>query len=295
MIAEVFRRCVVFVYRKRAQDSAPGPWGTAFLVVVPGREPTFYAVTAGHITTPSDASGAPQQLYLRWPHKAGTPEEFEPIDRDGWELDAESDLAIRRLADAPPVSRSRDSAEGYWPIFSQQLVTDPAVHLGRAIGEGEDVFAVGLFSRHPGQEESQPTYRFGKIALMPREPVHIALPGSIGMDVEAYLVELHSWGGQSGSPVFITDTRAHIFNELPIESGSTLPAVIGFVQGHFDIDRLARRTQGAEAEAHGYPAEVEELEGVRVPINSGMAIVIPAARIAAMLEDPQLVADRAGG
>jgi hypothetical protein len=294
MIAEAFRRCVCFIYRQRDGEEHRTPWGTAFFVTYPGNgaipAPTFYAVTAGHVVSPVDGNGNPHSLYFRWPHKAGQPDEFELIDTDDWDRDPGSDLAIKQV-DELPIVPNRAATDGYYPVVVTQLYTgaDPAL----PVGEGDSVFAVGLFSPHPGESRPQPIYRFGHISLMPREPVSVLLPDKVRKNIDAFLAEVHSWGGQSGSPVFLSDTHGHLHNQPPLELGPFTPTVIGFVQGHFDIDRLAKMEQWAEAEEAGYDVAVEEFAGVKVPINAGMAIVVPAERIVKMLNKNDYAVERA--
>jgi hypothetical protein len=50
--------------------------------------------------------------------------------------------------------------------------------------------------------------------------------------------------------------------------------------------------QGQEAVDAGYGATVEEFAGLKVPVNAGMAIVVPAERIVKMLEKDDYVKDR---
>lgn len=66
------------------------------------------------------------------------------------------------------------------------------------MGVGDDVIMVGRFVGHTGKENDQPVARFGNIAMMPGK----VLDGR-GLTVEAYLVEMRSLSGFSGSPVFV--------------------------------------------------------------------------------------------
>lgn len=289
MFAEAFRRCVLFVYRERPGEPRE-PWGTACIVCVfDGRDPpvaTFYIVTAGHVSSPVDANGNPHRLFLRWPHRRGTDGEYQIVDADRWDRESDTDLAIMRVDGDLPVSRSADG--GYWPVYHTQLGgPDNLLHI--PVEEGDAVFAVGLFSQHPGGTEPQPVYRFGNVSLLPREPVLVRLPGNTRREIEAYLIEAHSWGGQSGSPVFLSLTRAMISNEPAPTSHS--PVMLGLIQGHFDIPRAPQREQ-AGGEPLGYESTVEEMSGVRVPINAGMAIVIPAHKITEMLMSDAYVNSR---
>src|SRR5438445_660680 len=73
---------------------------------------------------------------------------------------------------------------------------DAAIHGGRVGGTG---FLLGWFISHSSKQTNQPLARFGNIAMMPGEKV---VDGR-GLRVEAYLVEMRSLSGYSGSPVFV--------------------------------------------------------------------------------------------
>jgi hypothetical protein len=84
-------------------------------------------------------------------------------------------------------------------VAIENFATD-AVIQKESIGLGDDVFAIGLFTRKAGDDRNIPIMRTGIIASMPHEP----LEASESEDTyNAYLVELRSIGGLSGSPVFV--------------------------------------------------------------------------------------------
>jgi len=66
------------------------------------------------------------------------------------------------------------------------------------VREGSDVFFVGMFTPHLGAQQNYPIVRFGRVALLSNEKVKF-------MDHlrDLYLLETFSFGGNSGSPVFI--------------------------------------------------------------------------------------------
>jgi hypothetical protein len=67
------------------------------------------------------------------------------------------------------------------------------------VGVGDDVVMLGRLSGHSGRQQNQPLARFGNIAMMLDERVK----DGRGLFVDAYLVEMRSLPGFSGSPVFI--------------------------------------------------------------------------------------------
>ena len=68
------------------------------------------------------------------------------------------------------------------------------------IGPGDDLFFIGLFTKHYGTTKNIPIVRMGNIAAMPSidNPVKTKIGPMI-----AYLAEARSIGGLSGSPVFV--------------------------------------------------------------------------------------------
>ena len=76
-----------------------------------------------------------------------------------------------------------------------------------SVTPGEDVFITGLLISHPGKSRVLPIMRVGNIAAFPEDPINLLT----GQD-SAYLVEVRSLGGLSGSPAFV-----HL---LPIPAGA---------------------------------------------------------------------------
>jgi hypothetical protein len=87
-------------------------------------------------------------------------------------------------------------------IPTRAFLTD-AIRAKRDIGIGDEVMAVGLYVPVPGTARSYPIVRAGIIAAMNNEPIY---DGFSRERYDAYLVELHSTGGLSGSPVWVADT-----------------------------------------------------------------------------------------
>ena len=71
------------------------------------------------------------------------------------------------------------------------------------LGEGSDIFFLGLFTGYYGQHRNNPIARFGHVAMFPEDKIswrdNASSPAEM---VDLYLVEAQSYGGNSGSPVF---------------------------------------------------------------------------------------------
>ena len=131
---------------------------------------------------------------------------------------------------------------------------------------GTDVFITGLFERHAGRERNIPVVRTGSIAAMPEEKIDIAQPGEGPRLIDAYLVETHSVGGLSGSPVFanpmdLTRTGSNIALQ-------TIHIWIGLVSAHWQFDQ-----------------DKNEAEQV----NSGIAIVTPKQSVLEVFQHSELI------
>lgn len=138
-------------------------------------------------------------------------------------------------------------------------------------GVGDEVVMLGRFVTLGGHQSNQPLARFGNIAMMPGEMVRDAR----GLQVEAFLIEMRSLSGFSGSPVFIYmgpgtyrgDGRMMKFFEEAI-------GLIGIDTGH--IATVTPVISKDEAQPAG-PWQVEQ--------NSGIAIASPVWKLADVLEE----------
>jgi hypothetical protein len=100
------------------------------------------------------------------------------------------------------------------------------------VGVGDDVFMIGRFAHFDSAERNEPTVCFGNIAKVPGTP----LMDGRNLPVVAYVVELRSISGFSGSPVFVhvpggadrADGRMQ-----PFYSPST--GLLGVVTGHLKV------------------------------------------------------------
>ncbi len=288
LIDERFRKCVAFLVTdkpgKYMNEAMKKPAGTAFFVRVPINTDCYitYAVTARHAIDKSRADGS---LYVRINPVSGKADDI-PISQDDWVSLPLTDVAVM------PVSFGTQDYD-LLSIPLSMLATEGIVKK-QEIGIGDDVFFVGLFSEYAGQERNQPIIRFGNISLMPHEEIPLKLdPAPDSEDATptyAYLVEARSWGGLSGSPAFVYfpfDRKPGIsriaggeFDKLgKFEFGEGPFALLGLVYGHYPIKQ-----------------EVVEkgniLGGVEVPINAGIAVVIPAQKIYDTLMCEELVSER---
>lgn len=132
-------------------------------------------------------------------------------------------------------------------------------------GVGDDVFMLGRFVSLTGKQKNSPLARFGTIAMMPGE---LVVDGR-GCKVEAFLVEMRSLSGFSGSPVFIymgPGTYRGDGRMMPFYSEQI--GLIGIDTGHFQLKTSVL------GDASGF-----------VNLNSGVSIVAPVWKIGETLSE----------
>jgi hypothetical protein len=273
VIPEPIRKCVAHIYTDSTATGRREPVGTTFGVAVeleqaPGHS-VCYFVTARHIVNGCRAGSG--TLYVRLNTRDGDYKDV-PVNPEDWTCHDTTDVAISPIAEDV---RGFD----FTPLVASEfLATDQFVRENR-IREGDEVFFVGLFQGFPGKRSNQPILRFGRIALARREAVSIKsdpAPNADLVDVEAYLVETHSWGGSSGAPAFL---YFHQERRQFARMDANQP-ILGLIHGHYNLD--------ADVTFAG-----DILYGkAKTQINSGIAIVIPASAIAELLTSDDIVEHR---
>jgi hypothetical protein len=135
-----------------------------------------------------------------------------------------------------------------------------------SIGPGDNVFMIGRFGAHGGQLSNRPSVRSGIISMMPGDPIR----QEDGHEQISFLVEAHSIGGYSGSPVFV-----YVSKWLP------RPKVIS-LEGNLDWRCWLLGVDWGHL--HDWAYVIGESGSLlpgkeKVRLNSGMMCVIPAWRL----------------
>lgn len=108
--------------------------------------------------------------------------------------------------------------------------------------------------------------RIGNLAALAEEKV---FAGEFGL-VDAYLIEVRSIGGLSGSPVFLNlGVVRHVDNQVKYSTGGPMVFLLGLIHGHYDMPSSSVDIAQTDAS--------EQLTTERV--NTGMAIVVPMNKI----------------
>jgi hypothetical protein len=138
------------------------------------------------------------------------------------------------------------------------------------IGPGSKAMLVGRFVNHEGKQKNLPCVRCGTIAIMADEGEKVRISEKPERLQEAFLVELHTKCGYSGSPVFFQGGSFHA-------GQSHMPVLTPEGEPLFEAGpRLLGVHIGQIRDTAGNQVRTEN-------IDTGMAIVIPAWRLTALL------------
>jgi hypothetical protein len=247
-------KCVVFLGYQMADGSYRFA-GTAFFVDRPVAEdlPEYafgYLVTAKHVIEGVRRTGL-NQVWLRANVKGGGVA-WGATNVNDWVYHTRSacDIAAMRVR-MPPEGEHLSISAPLWRDCVVPADTEPRI--------GEEIFIPGLFHFQANEHRNHPILRAGTIASLPGEPIST----SIG-SVNAYLVEVRSLRGLSGSPVF---RQVSGFRSGSLVLASPNFQLLGLVHGHFDFKAppIESQTKGRDAKSP--------------TVNMGIGIVIPAWEI----------------
>jgi len=141
------------------------------------------------------------------------------------------------------------------------------------VDPGSKIFFVGRFMGHDGKQRNAPTVRFGNLAIAEVVPVRSE---ESGLSQESILVEMRSLPGYSGSPVFVYNPvemfRLKDGAYLPAPNGLENVSLLGVDWSHLSSREPVRQRDGNR-----------HAEDYFVKLNSGMAAVVPAWKLAQVL------------
>jgi hypothetical protein len=267
-VPDEVRKCVAFLAYKDSEGMKLA--GTAFFVGVMSPTPDHpqlaysYAVTAKHVIDAITKNSVDGFVYFRVNFKGDGAKliaskvvdwRFHPSDRS-------VDVAVL------PVPSAQDLDYLFYPSVS---FATPEVIKAQGIGIGDEVFLVGLFVHHFGQERNIPILRVGNIAAMPEEKVQT----NAGL-MEAYLVEARSIGGLSGSPVFVNLSGVRTVGGTMRVGGAGF-YLLGLMHGHWYVKP---------------ESDTVVIDSRDEAVNMGIAIVIPAQKILEVINQPEFEESR---
>jgi hypothetical protein len=117
-----------------------------------------------------------------------------PAKPEDWYLSDNHDLAVLPI-------RYRDG-DKFLSINARTFLTRE-IATQQDVGIGDEVFMIGRFINHEGNQRNSPTIRFGHVSMMPSEDDPVVHRNSPTGKQVSFLVEVHTVPGYSGSPVLV--------------------------------------------------------------------------------------------
>jgi hypothetical protein len=285
-VPDELRKCVVFIGVTVRSDQPDEPSeqpryeGTGFFVALPSTRVDdilfTYLVTAKHVADNVEGDFWVRQNLVSGPAVA---------------VDCSAAQWTRH-----PTDMSADVAVLPWPLQARvdhlaipvdMMIPNRKDLAGRLIGVGDEVFLTGVFVSAYGKQRNMPIVRKGNIAMLPEDKIPTADLG----EIDAYLVEAHSSGGISGSPVFVRETIQVPVVMKPKETGGEPENVfilgagrhylLGLMHGHWQIDADDVNALYLHSPEKSEPG-----------VNLGISIVVPAQKIIETLDHPDLAQKR---
>lgn len=232
----------------------------------------YYVATTNHSVKGS--------VEIRFNRKGAEPEDIPTLEAD-WYREAELDIAVWPVKipvhnyDIEWISLDLFARDADYLHVEPIQVDEVFNVLIQRYGIGDEVFSVGLFEGHSGTSLAQPVVRFGHIALRPAlgEKVFAEIdPAAELVPMDAFLVEMSAWAGQSGSPVFLRP-YPFIGERDHKNTDSELNYLIGMIQGFYPGEQ---------------DVKINGQEATLSPLNMGIGIVIPSYVITEVLMRPKL-------
>jgi hypothetical protein len=232
----------------------------------------LYLVTNRHMAEPGIEAGKHYQVLLTTARlnlvnsAQGSEETVIPIGQQlHWVFptDDSVDLAVLPLL--------LDPARFVFAPFPVSLFATHDLVEAQGVAEGERILFAGYFYQFPGQRKFQAIVREGTLAMMPDEKLDTTLrkPGHL------YLGDVHVFGGNSGSPLFV---NLGGYRNGSLSFGDQY-RLLGIVSGFYHEDSNLRLTV-----ATTLTGTLEQ--------NSGIAMIVPADELKELLDSPVLQAAR---
>jgi hypothetical protein len=282
-VASDVLRSVVFLGQEDPDESSKIRYtDTGFLIGMPSEaDPNLshiYLVTSAH-----GANGLSNgRLFVRMNRKDGlAPYDFPSGEIIRWYYHPDDEFVD---AAALPFGSPATQLVDFVAIPRSMFWMADNVTEGDFIGLGDETFVAGLFPEFTGTQRNSPLLHFGNLIGLPTEKVPIEIEdGKKGL-ADAYLVEVRSIKGLSGSPVFLSkpisvDLTGILACDPQFAKFYVTGQIcfLGLMHGHwkYPLGDITR-----------YIPAVED------GLHSGVALVVPARKIAEILDQPELLAKR---
>jgi hypothetical protein len=247
--------------------------GTGFMLIrgVAPEGGLAYFVTAKHVIDGIRDKGC-DSVSVRFNFRDGTAQWVDGIPLTEWHThptDKSVDVSVMRV---PGGLHALADVE----TFPLDRCVSSEIIEKYEIGIGNELFFPGLFVNHVETRQNIPIVRAGNIAAMVEEKVNTTAFGPI----DAYLVEVRSIGGLSGSPVFV-----HL-GAFRVKDGKVMHSpndhgiffLLGLMHGHWNSNGITDLDTATPLSDQNGDAR----------INMGIGIVVPAEKIIEVIGGPAI-------
>lgn len=249
------------------------------------RYPRMHLVTAAHVAEALEGL----DFYIRANKKDGTVAVIEADHNTRWwyhPTERSSVDAALMLLSVEAVIQLDISPIPITMFVNNDLIVE------KNLGIGDGVFIAGLFTKVQGKDKSIPIIRTGNVAMMPNELITFTDKEGNEKLIHAHLVESHSIGGLSGSPVFIRET-VRINAGVQFKKGfylntvnSPTPEIPGIE--HVELAGTGRFFFFGSTVGH-WEVRVGSTNTVLEAINMGVSPIVPAQKILEVITQPELL------
>lgn len=280
-VNDFLRKCVVFIGAKTEHGFEPV--GTAFLLTLEDYGRRFdHVVTARH-----NIEMIPGDMISIRVNRKGGGAEVITTSRGEWHF-------IEQVKGKPYIdiavlpTHGIDVSGADLDVLNVPAI--PGLYTDKTNSDlmaGAPVVMIGLFTSHYGEAHNIPIVRQGHVATM-RDPSN-PVPTSHG-PMDAYLVEVRSLGGLSGSPVFqAIEPYWHVAEERKTAHALKPFYLIGIMQGHY-VTKTASDIVWPSRERAQKATKPKKIEDFLSPdeYNAGIGVVVPADYIMETINLPIL-------
>ncbi|MDQ6947879.1 MAG: hypothetical protein M3256_16840 [Actinomycetota bacterium] len=260
---------VVFIVAPRLNDDGIEqnvPIGTGFVASVPSATAYtkfLYVITAQHVLF-----GERSQLAVRFTTKQGGSVDLPAPD---WIDHPTEDVS------AAPITGSALLDLRLAAVAESQFLD---VHEGDQPLLGDTVYFIGLLAFVQTMADANvPMVRSGTLGAKYQDGIPIQLPDRTRRLITAHLIDCRSYRGFSGSPCFIQFLPENAEGWSLVRS----TRLLGIVSAHFDMSDDATLEGDLLISGTGR---------IRVPIHSGIGVVVPVEHIREVLYQEELVEQR---
>lgn len=285
-IAENLDRCVFFLFGHSPKTGQLiGPGATGFFVGKSSESLDYishiYAVTNRHVVANWSCIRVNEE-----DHKTRLLE-FDPSE---WIWSDTDDLAALDVTDFFPSDPHTLQPHHQISWVHDFQLTSKESAWSRDIGIGDQIVMLGLFTDHSGSKRNVPVGRFGLLSATPDDDVPVRLWEGDMHARPAYLGDMRSRSGFSGSPVWVWRTPYDDMNEVGLNGlaqrfnpRNTLFSLLGVHRGQFKEQTIVTYVD----------AERPLKSGDSIDIASSMTVIVPAWEVASLLDNDTFKAQRA--